>query len=105
MQRAIQILVYRVYQCSTLFIREHLSFLLLFLQLMSENGMQVERRLLLEKLHLLSQQDVEAAALLERMQMENDALTNELERSQEVLQLQEESCCIYASCQYCLLNR
>lgn len=40
--------------------------------------------MLLEKLQRLSQQDADSAALLERMQVENDALTTELERSQEV---------------------
>jgi hypothetical protein len=40
--------------------------------------------MLLEKLQRLTQQDADSAALLERIQMENDALNNELERSQEV---------------------
>lgn len=40
--------------------------------------------MLLERLQRLSQQDAESALLLERVQMENDALTTELERSQEV---------------------
>lgn len=40
--------------------------------------------MLLERLQRLSQQDAESASLLERVQMENDALTTELERSQEV---------------------
>ena len=40
--------------------------------------------MLLEKLQHLAQQDAESSALLERARMENDALTTELERSQEV---------------------